>query len=164
MYSVSGISLKEQEKKKTKTRAIPLTILLEQAFQFLTSHPSDPTGIAFERRKFISVCELFWKLILIKYIYPRNRSKIGMDLYHFIHLWLLLAFVYTEYSTTSQPKGLEECTHFQYLVPQQLRQPLISSAPWTTVTAASSARGREWNKAYSRGKQIWVGFQNEATI
>lgn len=31
------------------------------------------------------------------YISPRNRNKIDTDLYRFIHSWLLLAFVYTEY-------------------------------------------------------------------
>lgn len=95
----------KNRKKKVKTLAIPLTILLGWARQFLTSHPSGTSCIDFERRKFISVRGLFWKLILTQYIYTRSKRKLDMDWYHFILLWTLGLCIYTEYYTVVKFKA-----------------------------------------------------------
>lgn len=94
----------KSRKKKMKTLAVPLTILLGWALQFLTSHPNGTPCIDFERRKFIFVHGLFWKLILTQYICTWNRCKLDMDWYLFILLWTLSLNIYIEYYTEMKLK------------------------------------------------------------
>lgn len=95
----------KNRKKKMKTLAIPLTILLGWALQFLTSHPSGTPCIDFERRRFISIRGLFWKLILTQYVYNWSRRKLDMNWYHLILSRTLGLCIYTEYYTAVKFKG-----------------------------------------------------------